>query len=1168
MSKALFAQVNHADKQIEWIRSYGGFFSPKIAFQLLDKDDPNSPMGIFALEDLYQKEALMVIPQSCLLTSGGSLETCDTARNLIKQRQLKNESKFAPYVDYVFDPKHKGQIPSSWSQAGESLIQRIIGEEMPPYDVAGISFKEECGGSGDPLEEEAYLNVVRRSWDDIMVPVFDMINHRNGHWYNVDSNSAHDGTDITVFASRDVKAGEQLYLSYNECADCDYALTYVLPHILKDYGFVEQYPRRWRFDTKQRALVFELDQDPVTNELQLTWLSKKPTKYQIKFLQGQLNRLKDLEDYVTEQASHLDSSHEQYVSLEYYEALKTALEYALLTADEENGQQECAVDSETCVAQEYDELDTVTEEMEFNYDVCDFQRIRDELYDPFYESSDSLESFYQKIQFEYSEQKSDTCLYMNGHLHACASFRPHYHEVFVHYPARFVNEVKRVAFVGGGDNMIVHEILKYSSLELVVGLELDQQVVRSSFKNFGTQPYFDDERLQWWFGDGSKSLLLLPEEYYGTFDVVYIDLQNDVMDILKVTDELDFMDAAMLLLKPDGVIARNEDWDFGTADPFTDYTVDLFYVDVPIICHQGITMGSKTVDFLTQTPKDHGVDTIYLKPASELNDRFDIWYNYRKSSGNHTDKLCVEAGSKGKKLLTEELKRTLGILVVIEAEDIAMPLDSPSSVQASLSNALKNSGLTETSVRISESNEERYEIVFIIREGYLVSRTWPNHKYCAFDLMLWSSTEKQEEAKAQIVKAVRSKSVSSYRIIMGGMFGASDVESHVGPSVSESCDEGAVDILVQDTQAEPSDINTILTASISLFQDRNASVLVLCGEMSTPCNSLDVLDEKLPAMKVTPIWVCPSLELEGDALQPMNGCESDTRRHLEELDYKIGGIVIDAKAPRVMGRILHKILSGNKVRRKLLTDKHVVLSISPSDGSIWRRALLDRFRTDFARFDPAYRAEILLSNLELEVFSSGDSSFYSHLMKVASTIKDKTGISPHIPTIKNGVNNYVADFEPTKIFSHHDYDLSASLQQWSSQQPLSEQSVFQFKMDKESKSYPLSAKSIKEALQNALFKMANTSEHLYLDVQLYESVGDGCLIVSFWSTGSAILTWDGKEYISVNLLSNQSHEKFIKAFQQKSPLTITSWDEMPRGIGKVVNFQEDLGSRDEAPHWA
>ena len=1168
LSKALIAQLNHAEKQIEWIRSQGGFFSPKIEFQLLDKNDPSSPMGIFALEDLSKKETLMVIPQSCLLTSGGSFKTCDTARNLVKQRLLKNTSKFAPYVDYVFDPKHKGHLPSSWSQAGKSLIQKIIGEEMPPYDVAGISFEEECGGSGEALEEEAYLIVMRRSWDDLLVPVFDMVNHRNGRWYNIDSNSAHDGTDITVFASRDVKAGEQLYLSYNECVDCDYtvdyALRYTLPDILKDYGFVEQYPRRWRFETNKRALVFELDQDPVTNELQLTWLSKKPTKYHIRFLHGHLNRLKDLEDYVNEQASQLDSSHERYVSLEYYEALKTALEYALLNAFEENVQQECPADSEACVA--YDELDSVPEEMEFNHDACDLQRILEEEYDPFYELIDFVQSFYQKIQFDYSEEKNDTCLYLNGGLHACTSFRAHYHEVFVHYPARFVNEVKRVAFLGGGDNMIVHEIMKYPSLELVVGLELDQQVVRGSFKNLGTQPYFDDERLQWWFGDASKSLLLLPEEYYGSFDVVYVDIENNVMDILKVTDELGFMDAAMLLLKPDGVIARNQDWDFATADPFTDYTVDLFYVDVPIYCQQGIVIGSKTVDFLTQTPKDHGVDTVYLKRVNDVDDRFEMWYNYRKS--NHTNKFCMKAGSEGKKLLTEELKRSLGILMVVEAEDVAVSLDSPSSVQASLSTALKNAGLMERSVKVSPWNEKGYEIVVMLQEGYLVTRTLPKHKYCAFDLMLWSNTDKHEEAKAQLVKAVGSKSVSSYRIITGGMFGISDDDSNVGPSVSESCDDRTMGCLVQETQAEPSNISTILTQSLSLFQDTNASVLVLCGEKSSPCNSLDVLDEKEPAVKVSPIWACPTLESEVDASQPMNVCERDTQRHLEELDYKISGIVIDAQAPRVMGQILHKVLSGNKLRRKLLTDKYIVLSISPSDGSVWRRAFLDRFRTEFARFDPAYRAELLLNNLEYEVFSSGDTSFFSHLMEVTSTIKDMTGISPNIQTIKNGVNNYVADFKPTKIFSHHDYDFSASLKQWSSQQPLSEQSVLQFKVDKESESYPLSAKTVKEALQNALLKMANSSDHHFLDVQLYENVGDGCLIVGFSSTGSAILTWDGKEYISVNLLSNQSHETFLKVFTKNIALTLTAWDEMPRGIGRVVNFQEDLGSRDEPPHWA
>lgn len=43
--------------------------------------------------------------------------------------------------------------------------------------------------------------------------------------------------------------------------------------------------------------------------------------------------------------------------------------------------------------------------------------------------------------------------------------------------------------------MLLHELLKYESIELIVGLELDQKVTRGSYKHFGTQPHFDDDRV-------------------------------------------------------------------------------------------------------------------------------------------------------------------------------------------------------------------------------------------------------------------------------------------------------------------------------------------------------------------------------------------------------------------------------------------------------------------------------------------------------------------------------------------------------------------------------------------------------------------------------------------------------------------------------------------------
>lgn len=141
----------------------------------------------------------------------------------------------------------------------------------------------------------------------------------------------------------------------------------------------------------------------------------------------------------------------------------------------------------------------------------------------------------------------------------CDAYRPHYHEMAVHNTARFLppDSIKRVLFVGGGDSMLLHEILMYESLEFVVGLELDQKVTRGSFRHFGTQPHFHNDKVQWWFGDASKSLLMLPKEWFGTFDLVLVDLSETVMSF-KVTGELDVLEALTLLVKPDGIFVKNE----------------------------------------------------------------------------------------------------------------------------------------------------------------------------------------------------------------------------------------------------------------------------------------------------------------------------------------------------------------------------------------------------------------------------------------------------------------------------------------------------------------------------------------------------------------------------------------------------------------------------------
>ena len=168
-----------------------------------------------------------------------------------------------------------------------------------------------------------------------MVPVFDMVNHRNGHWFNIDSNSAHEGKDITVKATRDIKAGEQLYLSYNECEDCDYAYTYTGEQIARDYGFVEQYPQRWNlFDNE---LVVELDESEEKGGVYLSRLLSREGLdsdtvewgESAHILHGHLKRLKNMKDDVYDRAQELISEHEQGFAVNLYDAMVTAIEHAI-----------------------------------------------------------------------------------------------------------------------------------------------------------------------------------------------------------------------------------------------------------------------------------------------------------------------------------------------------------------------------------------------------------------------------------------------------------------------------------------------------------------------------------------------------------------------------------------------------------------------------------------------------------------------------------------------------------------------------------------------------------------------------------------------------------------------------------------------------------------------
>lgn len=556
----------------EWFVANGGSMNSKVEMRREFPDNPTSRFGMFAVADMAIDELLIHIPRKVLLDAGDNDNdydglSCATAFNLIAEIKKGNESFFYPYAKYLAS-QSKGQLPSHWSDAGKALLYKVMAiddddktNDLPPSDVTewiSDEWYNRCKGSKNIDDEHAALLVVQRSWDDLLIPVYDMISHRNGKWLNTKSNSVHKKKDIVVTASRDIKAGEELYMSYNFCIDCGgRASTYGTAEIFRDYGFVESYPQRWFFGKHgKRKISFELDESD--DGLKVKWLADEPWRKAKNFMVKSLHRLLNLDfiqfDFLVD-SSAIPAS-ELSTIRSYRNTMINALQHALDDLDVPyNKDPDCEEGEHACaVSLRYDDLSWEPDETDYTVDNCDSDVIMSL---DAYEHIDDVESIYQKIDFWKDPSDDNVCFQIHHIVQICGSYRPHYHEMVVHFTARFLPEIRRVLWVGGGDSMLLHEIIKYPNLEFVVGLELDQVITRLSYKHFGSQPLFDHPKVQWWYGDAAKSLLMLPEHYFGSFDMVLVDLSETVMS-KSVTDGLDILQALSLLLKPEGIFVKNE----------------------------------------------------------------------------------------------------------------------------------------------------------------------------------------------------------------------------------------------------------------------------------------------------------------------------------------------------------------------------------------------------------------------------------------------------------------------------------------------------------------------------------------------------------------------------------------------------------------------------------
>lgn len=357
-----FSSTTHADQShpvIDWLRSIDGAYFRHEAVEYVQG-------GLFAKQDIKRGDVILNVPPAALLRA---TDECETARRLVYEYTgLQQRSAYWPYVQYVFEQYDHSTVPIGWSDEAKALVRDIIvGTELEPQWFGEGSFQSACGSSNtqtDDVEllEAAWRIVLSRGWHHVMVPVFDMVNHRNGDpYHNVNRTSyrgnplldVKDDGDYFVVATIDIPNGTQLHHSYNQCPMCHGGMdaSYLTPQIFLDYGFVEPYPRRFAFHVEEGPgwddfydLYYDEDEEDsllvweVTEEKKVIWLRDTPTWYQLQWLQKQAERLRSVYPLVKQETQSLSSSYEAKVILEYYHALGEAMERAVLQFKDEDGE--------------------------------------------------------------------------------------------------------------------------------------------------------------------------------------------------------------------------------------------------------------------------------------------------------------------------------------------------------------------------------------------------------------------------------------------------------------------------------------------------------------------------------------------------------------------------------------------------------------------------------------------------------------------------------------------------------------------------------------------------------------------------------------------------------------------------------------------------------------
>ena len=137
-----------------------------------------------------------------------------------------------------------------------------------------------------------------------------------------------------------------------------------------------------------------------------------------------------------------------------------------------------------------------------------------------------------------------------------------YHEMITHVPMAVHPNVKKVLVIGAGDGGVIRELTRYSSIERIDMVEIDELVVEVCKKYLPkTACRFDDKRVNLYFEDGLRFIRSKENEY----DLIIVD-STDPFGPGEGLFTKEFYGNCYKALKEDGIMVNQHESPFYEED--------------------------------------------------------------------------------------------------------------------------------------------------------------------------------------------------------------------------------------------------------------------------------------------------------------------------------------------------------------------------------------------------------------------------------------------------------------------------------------------------------------------------------------------------------------------------------------------------------------------------